>query len=283
MKKLSICMLISASLMVLAFTFPETQKKYDIKYKSSSSRSVKMKVKDEFRRTTIFNNGDRTGNTINDEYDLLLKVNNGSLSDLSVEIQLFRLQRTNNNPGGTSTDEFMDMTAKTVNVDLDSKGNVKGLKGFTDLPEKESIGRRTAPDHWMQRIYTMLPVFPDESVGAGDTWTYEITGKWPVSYFNADSDVKTVYNCVIKGVTKKNGIECLEIESSYTMTSLLETEYRGRHIKAESKAKGIEKIFFSVEMGLMIAKEGVMNTESEFSQGNRTDYTKYSVETEFDK
>ncbi|MFC1726635.1 hypothetical protein ACFL4T_13510 [candidate division KSB1 bacterium] len=284
MKKsiLSILILVSVCFFVFSFTNNsidkkgDKTKKYNLKYDLKKGTKFTVVFTDEFERSTVLPDGDRTGNTIDDTYEGDFEVISSKSSGLSLELEIKSASRGSRNPGGTFNSTFDEIIGKKVRFTLSPEGVPSKLDVFTELPQQDKVLGRTAPDDFVQRLAALFPVLPEGSVDIGDSWNYEIEENRP-SFGGLNSNIKCKYTYKILGEEKRDGYDCLKIEINYDQITKAEGERRGRPFKYEMGGKGKEIIYFAYKEGVFVYKMGEYNPDGGFNDSAMSDTAKYEV------
>jgi len=293
MKKLSVVILLICTIISTVFAGDPpcrnikngTQgKKYDLKYKMNQGAKFTLTYTDAFERTTYFFDGDITGNTIDDTFEGSVKVKSVEKDkELTLEMEILKASRLKKNPGGTFPIEFKGLIGEKVIVALSPYGIPLWMGVLDELPDRDRFLRRTGPDQYLHRIFSIFPKLPEDPVSIGDTWTHKIEAERP-AYGETKSDIISNYMYKLLEEAKINGIDCLKIECTYTQSLKSEGEMRGHHFKTEFQGKGTETIYFAHKKGMVLQKEGTFKHEGTRENGEtleQEDAVKYSVKVKF--
>jgi len=277
-------------MIVILFTFTAASseinslnsKKYELEYKISEETRFRIKAFHNYERETILPDGNLTGNTIDDKFEGVFQIQSADSSKgMSLMLEILKIHRESNNPGGTFLEDFAELTGSKITFGLSSKGKIFDLNEFNTLPQRDLFLRVSAPDHYLHRIHSSFPILSDTPVGIGDTWTSTLEAVRPWG----ELGVKVVSNNIYKVLeeTKLNGFDCLKIEVIIDQKSQAEGEKWGRNITAEYEGTGKEIVFFAPALGMVLKKEGSMEVKGRLMQSDQTDNIKYGWQVEFEK
>lgn len=256
---------------------------YTLRYNMAEGERFLVTVKNFFERETVLPDGGLTGNTIEHEFEGGFEVTSvDSAKGLSLKMEIQKITCEKNNPGGTFHESFPDMTGHTLEFRLSPDGDLSGLEAFNTLPQKNVLLQITDPAGFIHRAHNAFPHLTDRPVGPGDTWTYRMERERPAMR-GARSLLSTVYTYKLVEHTEENGIPCVKIEASYSLTSRTEIETPRGSIVAEYSGQGEETILFATAEGMFLSKKGTLDMEGSFGDSPQTDHIEYTYRTRFDR
>lgn len=256
---------------------------YSLRYDMAKGDRFLVTARNFFERETVLPDGGLTGNTIEHEFEGGFEVSSvDGAKGLSLKMEIRKITCEKNNPGGTFHEGFPDMTGYTLDFWLSPEGDLSGLEAFDDLPQKNVLLQITDPAGFIHRAHNAFPHLPDHVVEPGDTWTYRMERERPAMR-GARSLVSSAYSYKLVEHAEENGIPCVKIEASYSLTSRTEIETPRGPIVAEYTGQGTETILFAYTKGMFLSKKGVLDMEGSFGDSPQTDHIEYTYQTEFDR
>lgn len=121
----------------------------------------------------------------------------------------------------------------------------RGLDGITGM----TVEGNNYTDFIMQQLTEMYQPFPDRTLKVGDTWQRNIETSIPVGGGDLANKIQIDYELV--GFGEKNGRNCANIETEYSITGSAEGRRRGR-FWIDVVGEGSGEIWFDYTAGVMV-------------------------------
>jgi hypothetical protein len=251
---------------------------YNLRY--SLDGNFKIKFIHKFQRVTMLPDGALTGNTIDTEIIASLE-STSKADENNVTCLLEKIQKISINPGGKFVEDFPKSTGNKYNLVLSSQGDVKNPGAFFSFPEPDLLFQRTAPDQFELILKSLLPQLPGKEVKKGDKWSSNYSSVRSIMNGQVELFAEINFKYTLLEESEYQGIKCLKIESYYTFESQGKGEVRNITMNLKYNGNGQETIYFSVEKGMILKKEGKLTVEGGNNEPNQTDNVEYYVELIF--
>lgn len=232
-----------------------SQKQYNLKYDLEKGTEFIIESSLSYYNTQEMQ-GDIAEAYKNGSSKYLIKVKEKKDNGFELSLEYLEKKMQTNKSSGLFERDYSGLIGKNVNFRLSSKGETSGFEGFENLPEIPIGNRTLKKDQHIQDIWDIFPYLPDKEVKIGDTWTWTYN-KEKINNGGKKSTVKRDYTCKLINEFKKNGFDCIKIESSYTEKETGE-DMRGGNIelKFTFDGKGKEIFYFAYKEGIFIEAEG---------------------------
>lgn len=258
------------------------EKIYRLEYKMVEGTKFSITADHNYERETILPDGNLTGNTIDDTFvgDFHV-ISSDADAGMVLSVEIIELHRESINPGGSFREDFAELTGSRVEFAISPRGEILHPEVFNALPQQELFLRVSAPDHYLHRIHSFLPILPAAPVKIGDTWTSTLEAVRPWGELGVKVTSKNSYQILEE--TRFNGVDCLKIAVAVKQASKAEGERWGRNVSAEYEGTGEEVFYFAPALGMVLGKEGSMQVKGRLMQSDQTDTIKYGWKVKFAK
>ena len=271
MKKLSLSVVII--LLLSAFLF--TTVTADNTEKSASKYVLKYNVKKgkKFTMTGIRTNrqvqeqgGQEIVSNSESEYEYVLNMKSEKGNDIVLEMLYKNISFVSTNQMGTNSRDYSALIGKKAGFTLMQNGKTADFSGLEELPPVDIGNGLTAnADYYKIVIDNLFPVMPDKAMDIGDTWTYEETIERRFLSEGGKITTKNSYTYKLLESTKKDGIDCLKLERTYTIQAEGQGQQQGLDITIEMEGEGTDTIYFAPDLGMFISLEKTEKAEGSAS------------------
>lgn len=236
------------------------QKQYDLKYSMEKDTTFTINSKGSSNIVTDQMGTEITADIESTGKNIFKVLAADKAKGLTIEIEFGEgTQEMISNMGSGETD-FTPLVGKKAKFMLHADGEVDGHEGFGVLPEIYTVTQETLnKDLYELGMEATFFKLPEKPVKLGDTWTDTDTTDIPVGEFTLKIEEETTYKVMEE--VKKEGYDCLKIESAGVARTTGDFEQNGTPLSIERETKTKSTIYFAYKLGMYISIEGESNAE----------------------
>lgn len=267
MKKASLSVIVSLLLSVLLFTSVIADNTIIVKEKHLLKYNLKKGGKFTLTGTREATQVQEQGgqemvSSSKRAYEYVLDVKSMKGNGVVLEMSYKNMSYQSEGQMGTETRDYSALLGKKIEYTLLNNGLTADYVEAEKLPPVNiGSGLMADANYYKQAINNLFPVLPDKPMDIGDTWTYEETTEQKFLSDDGKITTKNSYIYKILEVAKKDGIDCIKIERTYTLKAEGNGQQQGLEILIELEGEGRDIIFFAPEHGMYLSLEKIEKTE----------------------
>ena len=259
MKKLLLILFVLPLFYAMIINPGNSTLKYDLKYKYKKGTEFIISSTSSYYSTQE-QQGDIAEVYKNGNFKYLIKVKEEKDNGFEIEMEYLEMKMEAERSSGLFNRDYSGFKGKNVSFLLSPSGETSGFEGFENLPEIAIENRTTFnKSQHIQEIWDIFPYLPDKEKEIGDSWTWTYK-KERTNQGGKKSTVIREYTFRLIDEFKKNGFDCIKIESDYTEKETGEDLRMGSiDLKFNFEGKGKETFYFAYKEGSFIEVEGSFN------------------------
>jgi hypothetical protein len=248
--------IVSLALIGLSPVTVITSKSYDLNY--SLNKGSEITINGSSKMT--IDQGPYGSTDIISGSEFMLIITDNKKNNLSVELEYGKSSMDVENANGNASTDFFKLVGKKANFIVSSKGKLSDFSGFDKLPEimtatQESLNE----DKYKLSIEELFNKLPDKPIKIGDTWAEDRTIEIPSDARKLIAINNTSYKLIEE--IKKDGYDCLVIESISTTDLTGEISQQNNDLSVERKTTAKGTIYFAYKIGMIMERSS--KTEGE--------------------
>jgi hypothetical protein len=179
---------------------------------------------------------------------------------LEVELEFVNATQEVESQMGSASTDYSKLLGKKVKFSLNPTGIVKNMEGFDQLPSITTASGETLTEElYKLGIRATFFNLPTKPVKIGDEWAENDTTEIPLGGKTLISENQTTYKVVEE--VKKDGYDCVKIESSGIQNLSGEIEQNGQPLEIERETISSGTIYFAYQKGMFLQIEASSEAE----------------------
>jgi len=171
---------------------------------------------------------------------------------LEIELEYINATQEVESQQGSASTDYSKLLGKTVIFNLFPTGKVENMVGFAQLPSiTTATGEALNEDLYKLGVQATFFNLPSKPVKIGDDWSEMDTTKIPLGGGTLTSENKSTYKVVEE--VKKDGYDCLKIETTGIQNLSGEFEQNGTPLSIERETKSSGIIYFAYQLGMFLS------------------------------
>ena len=239
-------------------------KDYDLRYKFKKGEKFELKYTETDHYTR-----EMMGNEMivdqKDSYKYAFSVKSVNGDEAVIEMEYLEKSHGSDDPQSSGGPDFSSLYGKKVEFIFNNNGRTSEHKGFENLPviEDQVRGFSYQKERYINEV-KYFPLLPVKKVSIGDTWNDKIVVDELLPGGMGTVAINSEYKLIEE--VNKDGSDCAKIQCEYSFEMEGSGNVQNMDFTISLKGKGTQKIYFSIEKGMIhsIEEESVTEGSADF-------------------